>query len=135
MLILLSLLLACHGVDVLGPIGSGGAAYAEGMWEARALTVQAGLAEAEALHQQGDRSAAQALVRDVYLGSFEPELEVLIREQSSAAQATELEYRFGLLEQAMGRKDAERVSELRLELEQRVLVQARDFDKAQLILR
>ncbi len=95
MMLLFSMLLACHGVDLMGAMSPSSGPYMEGMWEARALTLQAGLAEAEALHAQGDRDAAQQMVRDVYQGSFEPELEVLVREQGSRASAAELEYSFG----------------------------------------
>ncbi len=135
MMLLFTMLLACHGVDLLGAMSPSGEPYMEGMWEARALTLQAGLAEAEALHAQGERKAAQQMVRDVYQGSFEPELEVLVREQGSRASAAELEYSFGLLERAMGQKDTERVVSLRSEIEAGVFAQAEAFDTKKLVLR
>ncbi len=135
MMLLFSMLLACHGVDLMGAMSPSSGPYMEGMWEARALTLQAGLAEAEALHAQGDRDAAQQMVRDVYQGSFEPELEVLVREQGSRASAAELEYSFGLLEKAAGQKDTERVAALRAEIEAGVFAQAEGFDARKLVLR
>ena len=75
------------------------------------------------------------MVRDVYQGSFEPELEVLVREQGSRTSAAELEYSFGLLEKAMGQRDTERVASLRSQIEAGVFEQAKDFDSQKLILR
>jgi hypothetical protein len=135
MLMLFTTLLACHGVDLLGAMSHSEGPYMEGMWEARALTLQAGLAEAEALHVSGQANAAKRMVRDVYQGSFEPELEVLVREQGSRTVAADLEYSFGLLERAMGKGDSERVISLRSEIEAGVFAQARDFDTRKLVLR
>ncbi|MFT5584579.1 MAG: hypothetical protein ACI9VR_002164 [Cognaticolwellia sp.] len=135
MLLLFTTLFACHGVDLLGAMSPMGEPYMEGMWEARALTLQAGLVEAENMHAEGEHDAAQQMVRDVYQGSFEPELEVLVREQGSRALAAELEYSFGLLERAMGQRDSERVAKLRSEIEAGVFAQAQGFDTQKLVLR
>jgi len=79
--------------------------YLEDMWSERALTVQAGLEEARALYDEGRREAAQQMIDAVYEGSFEPELEQLVRHQLDSRRAAELEYGFGLLREAMGGRD------------------------------
>ncbi len=79
--------------------------YIEDMWAQRAMTVRSGLEEARALYDEGRRSEAQQIVDAVYEGSFEPELEPLIRSKLDSRRAAELEYGFGLLREAMGRRD------------------------------
>lgn len=77
--------------------------YSEGLWAQRALTVKAGLDEAMRLWRAGDKEGAKAEVDAVRRGSFLPELEPLIRRDVDPRLATELEYRFGLVREAMGR--------------------------------
>jgi hypothetical protein len=60
--------------------------------------------EAEGLYNQGDPEGAAELVLAVYHGSFEPELEPLIREVVDPRKAAELEYRFGLVRDAVERR-------------------------------
>ncbi len=104
---LLFLLGACATeVAEAEPIGAVAVeAYIEDMWSERALTVQAGLEEARALYDEGEREAAQQMIDAVYQGSFEPELEQLVRHRLDSRRAAELEYGFGLLREAMGRRD------------------------------
>jgi hypothetical protein len=107
MLVLLSLL-ACS-LQASSLVSYGSQPYLDGMWEARALTCEAGLEEAMALYAAGERTDASELVQAVYEGSYEPELEPLVRELVGAEANLEVEYRFGLLRQAMQGRDGERV--------------------------
>lgn len=95
---------ACDGASPAGDDVVPAAAaetYTDGMWVERAKTVRAGLDEALAMHEAGDRGDAAEMVMMVYRGSFEPELEPLVREMVDARVAAELEYRFGLTRDAM----------------------------------
>lgn len=108
--------------------------YTEGMWQQRAMTVRAGLDEAAALQSGGSRGRAAEAVMLVYEGSFEPELEVLIRREVDARTATELEYRFGLLRATMlDGKTAEVLEQQGALLEQLDRAAAR-LDEAQAVL-
>ena len=71
--------------------------YTTGMWRDRVLTVEAGLEEALA---RSSSSSAAELCRAVYQGSFEPELEPLVRSHIGWTEATTLEYGFGQVEAA-----------------------------------
>jgi hypothetical protein len=99
-------LIACQPgpADDTPPPAVGANVYLESMWSERALTVRAGLEEAEGLYNQGDPEGAAELVLAVYHGSFEPELEPLIREVVDPRKAAELEYRFGLVRDAVERR-------------------------------
>ena len=79
--------------------------YIEDMWSQRVLTVRSGLEEARALYDEGRREQAQGVIDSVYEGSFEPELEPLIRTKLDSRRAVQLEYGFGLVREAMGRRD------------------------------
>ena len=104
---LLPLLISCS--TGFADVTSGPAEYLPGMWEARAMTVQAGVDEALVAWDAGDRSGAAETVELVYEGSFEPELEPTVRELVGPAEAVELEYRFGALAMAMKGRDRGRV--------------------------
>lgn len=100
------LLLACapdaDEAEPTPPVGAN--IYLEQMWAQRALTVRAGLDEARELYGSGERERAREMVLAVYEGSFEPELEPLVREVVDPRKAAELEYRFGLVRRAMSRR-------------------------------
>ena len=99
-------LLACAPDLAEADVGAVAAeVYLEEMWAQRALTLESGLEEARALYDEGRRSDAQTTIDAVYQGSFEPELEPLIRHQLDSRRATELEHGFGLVREAMGRRD------------------------------
>ncbi|MCB9742808.1 MAG: hypothetical protein H6740_09420 [Alphaproteobacteria bacterium] len=93
----------------LPPEPVGVAEYIEGMWAQRALTVRAGLEEALLMRAAGKPAEAADWVMQVYRGSFEPELEPLVREQVDPRVAAELEYGFGLVRDAMRDRGEERV--------------------------
>ncbi len=80
--------------------------YSEGMWQQRVLTVVAGLDESLQTLAAGDDQGAAELCAAVYRGSFEPELEPLIRDQLGRQEAARTEYGFGLLRQALSVADA-----------------------------
>ncbi len=105
-MIWISLLLACatEPGDPPAPEAVGASVYLDQMWSQRALTVRSGLDEARLLYEDGDREAAREMVLAVYRGSFEPELELLVREVIDPRKAAELEYRFGLVRREMGRR-------------------------------
>ncbi|MCB9746200.1 MAG: hypothetical protein H6741_24080 [Alphaproteobacteria bacterium] len=88
--------------------------YIEGMWGQRALTVRAGLDEALEKHRAGDPEGAAEWVMEVYRGSFEPELEPMVRDRVDPRVAAELEYGFGLTRDAMSARGSER-AEARIE--------------------
>lgn len=100
------LLLACAPAPdgPAAPEAVGASVYLDQMWSQRALTVRAGLDEARLLYDDGDREAAREMVLAVYRGSFEPELEPLVREVIDPRRAAELEYRFGLVRREMSRR-------------------------------
>ncbi len=96
-------LLACgenHDLPV-APQDQGVSEYTQGMWGERARTVQAGLEEAQALGAEERREEAAALVVAIYEGSFEPELEWVIRRDLGAQEALLLEFQFGRLRLAL----------------------------------
>jgi hypothetical protein len=74
-------------------------AFSPGMWEQRALTIRAGLEEAVAMAESGDKEKhdIREFIHAVYTGSFEPELEKAIRLHLGARVALELELAFGHL--------------------------------------
>jgi hypothetical protein len=80
--------------------------WSEGMWQGFAMTVTSGVNEAIALGDAGERDRAKELLISVYQGSFEPELEVAIREHLGAQNALELELAFELLRGSLGRRGA-----------------------------
>lgn len=91
--------LACGGAsdeDASGA-GVGLMSYSPGMWEQRALTLSAGINEAVKLAEENQKTEAVALVEAIYTGSYEPELEVAIRDHLGVRVALELELEFGRL--------------------------------------
>lgn len=88
--------------DLPPPVEAAAASHwIEDMWRQRALTVSAGLDEAQQMLANEEKDKAAEHVMAVYRGAFEPELEPLIREQVSPQVAVELEYGFGLMREAM----------------------------------
>ena len=83
------------------PAVQGVTEYTQGMWGERTRTVQAGLEEAAALGAEERSEEAAALVVAIYEGSFEPELEWVIRRDLGAREAMVLEFQFGRLRQAL----------------------------------
>jgi len=81
--------------------------WSEDMWQGFAMTVSAGVNEAISMAAAGDRDGGKELLVSVYHGSFEPELEVAIREHLGAQNALELELAFELLRGSLGRSGAE----------------------------
>ena len=82
--------------------------FSPGMWEQRALTIQSGLQEALALSETGEEEKAQELIEAVYTGSFEPELEPVIRSHLGRHVALELEFEFAKMLKAIRyRRDRE----------------------------
>lgn len=92
-------MLACGGAseEALEQPPVGVVVYSPGMWEQRALTISAGIQEALQLAKEGQRTQSVALVEAIYTGSYEPELEVAIRDHLGARVALELELEFGRL--------------------------------------
>ena len=121
MLVLL-LLLACGGAsdEEVGRTAMEGAPYSSGMWEQRALTLSAGIQEALQLAKDGQRTESVDLVEAIYTGSYEPELEVAIRDHLGARVALELELEFGRLMKDIGnrRKRSERALSLSDQVQQ-----------------
>ena len=75
--------------------------FSPGMWEQRALTIQSGLQEALALSEADEKQEAHDLVEAIYTGSFEPELEPVIRAHLGRRVALELEYEFAKMLRAI----------------------------------
>jgi hypothetical protein len=100
---LLFLFLACGESyeSPAGPSAQGVSEYTQGMWGERTRTVQAGLEEAAALATEERSEEAAALLVAIYEGSFEPELEWVIRRDLGAQEAMVLEFQFGRLRQAL----------------------------------
>lgn len=111
------------------------ATYHPGMWEARALTVESGIEEAIVAWEAGDRGDAADTVQMVYEGSFEPELEPVMRELVGVRETTELELRFGLLRSAMGSRDAERVEAAKAAIVDPLKVHAATLDGMRAVIR
>lgn len=105
MLIVL-LALACGGASnedaQAGSVGL--ESYSPGMWDQRALTIASGINEAVELSKAGQRVEALGLVENIYVGSFEPELELAIRDHLGAQVALELELAFGRLMKDVNRR-------------------------------
>jgi len=78
--------------------------WSEGMWQGFAMTVSSGVSDAASLAESEGRDAGRELLVSVYNGSFEPELEVAIREHIGAHRALELELAFEELRVALGRR-------------------------------
>jgi hypothetical protein len=117
--LVLLLLLACGGAsDEDAPIAVVGASYSAGMWEQRALTLSAGIQEALQLAKDGQAAESVELVEAIYTGSYEPELEVAIRDHLGARVALELELEFGRLMKDIGNR--RRRSERALSLSEQV---------------
>jgi hypothetical protein len=96
---ILLLVLACGGAsdeDASGTV-AGLVSYSPGMWEQRALTLSAGINEAVKLAEENQKTEAVALVEAIYTGSYEPELEIAIRDHLGVRVALELELEFGRL--------------------------------------
>lgn len=66
-------------------------------WADEAELVVKGLDEVEALHAQGQRSAARTLSARVYTERYEPRLERALRQAEGDRAALEVEYQFGQL--------------------------------------
>lgn len=109
--------------------------YLEGMWAQRALTVQAGLEEALLHAQLGEKDRALAAVDAVMAGSFRPELEPLLREQVDPRLATELEFRFGVLREALRGGDAARAQAALTRLGERLQEGAGALDQKRAVMR
>ncbi len=133
MLVLLSLL-ACS-LQASSLVSFGAQPYLDGMWEARAMTCEAGLEEALLLYEAGEHGQASELVEAVYEGSFEPELEPLVRELVGARASLEVEYRFGLLRQAMAGRDKARVQAQTEALSGALIRHAEELDGLRAVLR
>ena len=105
MLIVL-LALACGGASEQDAQGGsvGLESYSPGMWEQRALTIASGIDEAVELSIEGQPEAALGLVEAIYSGSYEPELEVAVRDHLGAHVALELELGFGRLMKGINRR-------------------------------
>ena len=110
---------ACSGAPQSDTLVSAGPleSFAPGMWEQRALTIQSGLQEALALAETGEEEQAQELIEAVYTGSFEPELEPVIRSHLGRHVALELEFEFSKMLKAI-RSRRERGVQLEALLEQ-----------------
>jgi len=87
------------------------------MWEQRALTIQSGLQEALALSEADEKQEAHDLVEAIYTGSFEPELEPVIRAHLGRRVALELEYEFAKMLRAIQHR-REREEQLEILLDQ-----------------
>jgi hypothetical protein len=100
------LLLACGGAseEDAQTVGMGLESFSPGMWEQRALTIASGIDEALELSKDGKRTEAVALVEAVYTGSYEPELEVAIRDHLGVHVALELELEFGRMMKDINRR-------------------------------
>lgn len=133
-MLLLSLLTALACSPARHGFASTSDEYLDGMWEARALTVEAGLEEAHIAWEAGDRDAASALVGQIYAGSFEPELEPLLRQQEGTAAAAAFEYQFGQLQVALQGRDGAKVDTLQKQLCADLLQTARRYDAAEAVL-
>jgi len=111
------------------------ATYHPGMWEARALTIGSGVDEAMVAWEAGDRADAAETVRMVYAGSFEPELEPVMRELVGVGEVTELELRFGLLAVAMEGRDRDRVTAAQSALMEPLSAHAAQLDELRAVIR
>ena len=109
--------------------------YSEGLWTQRALTVRAGLDEAMRRWRAGDKEGAKAEVDAVRRGSFAPELEPLIRRDVDPRLATELEFRFGLVREAMGRPSEVALQETLDKLTARLDEGAAKLDEKRAVMR
>jgi hypothetical protein len=105
--------------------------WSEGMWQGFAMTVTAGVNEAISMADAGDRDGAIELLVSVYHGSFEPELEVAIREYLGAQNALELEFAFEMLRGSLGRRD---VTERSATLYERLSVSSQALDALEAVL-
>ena len=105
--------------------------WSEGMWQGFAMTVSAGVNEAILMAEAGDRDGAKELLVSVYGGSFEPELEVAIREHLGAQNALELELAFELLRGSLGRRSA---AERSATLFERLNVSSQALDALEVVL-
>ncbi|HJN77438.1 MAG TPA: hypothetical protein QGF58_26170 [Myxococcota bacterium] len=111
------------------------ATYHPGMWEARALTVEAGIDEALVAWDAGDDAEAAKTVQMVYEGSFEPELEPALRELVGPRESVELELRFGLLRCAMEGRDRARIVAIGAEIVEPLKVHAAELDGMRAVIR
>jgi len=100
------LALACGGASEQDAQGGsvGLESYSPGMWEQRALTIASGIDEAVELSIEGQPEVALGLVEAIYSGSYEPELEVAVRDHLGAHVALELELGFGRLMKGINRR-------------------------------
>jgi hypothetical protein len=110
------------------------AVYSNGMWAARVLTVTAGLDEALGTLAKGDTRAAADLCAAVYRGSFEPELEPLIRAHLGRQISARTEYGFGLVRQALLTGDSAKAQTERDALVAMLIHHAESLDKAGAVL-
>ena len=100
-------LLLWLGLGCVGEPGTGTEAayegWTDGVWSGQSLTIRAGMDEAVALVESGEKEQGAALALQVYEGSFEPEMEPAIREVLGARAATEMEFRFGVVVDSLRR--------------------------------
>ena len=128
-------LLACETGDTGAAEAVPVAAWSEGMWVQRSMTVGSGIAESLGLYRAERCAEAAELVQATYENSFEPELEVVIRRHQGQLTATELELAFGLLRETMADcRDEGAVVNRIGELADALQVAAEGLDAKQVIL-
>ncbi|MBM4392772.1 MAG: hypothetical protein FJ090_16735 [Deltaproteobacteria bacterium] len=105
------------------------AAPASHTWADEAELVVKGLDEVEALHAQGQKSAARTMSARVYTDRYEPRLEPALRKAEGEGAVLELEYEFGQLTLALDSNDP-KVVEARVAALQRRVRAVADAAKA-----
>ncbi len=128
-------LLACETGDTGAAEAVPVAAWSEGMWVQRSMTVGSGIAESLGLFRAERCPEAAELVQLTYQNSFEPELEVVIRRHQGQLAATQLELAFGLLRETMADCDDDADVVQRIgELADKLQFAAERLDAQQVIL-
>lgn len=128
-------LLACETEDTGAAEAVPVAAWSEGMWVQRSMTVGSGIAESLGLFRAERCDEAAELVQATYENSFEPELEVVIRRHQGQLAATQLELGFGLLRETMADCDDDDEVVLRIgELADKLQFAAERLDAERVIL-
>jgi len=89
-------------------------------WADEAELVVKGLDEVEALHAQGQKSAARTMSARVYTDRYEPRLEPALRKAEGEGAVLELEYQFGQLTLALEGNDTQGVEARVAALQRRV---------------